>query len=68
MSRSLASTRGFDSRYGKVLEIAISDDERLHSSKTAFLTYESPDSAVLAVDNFNGIELLKQRIYVCHVT
>lgn len=58
----------FDFRYGKILEIKISDDERLHNSKTAFLTYESPNSAVLAVDNFNGIELLKQRIYVHHVT
>lgn len=47
------------SQYGKIVKINIVKDKDTQKSRGfAFLSYENPKSAVLAVDNFDGIKVL----------
>lgn len=51
------------SRYGEVLEINLIRDKDTGKSKGfAFLRYADPRSAILAVDNLNGISVY---VYFC---
>jgi RNA-binding motif X-linked protein 2 len=46
-------------QYGKIKKINLVREKDTHKSKGfAFLSYDSPKSAVLAVDNFDGIMVL----------
>lgn len=46
-------------QYGKIVKINMVRDKDTQKSKGfAFLTYKNPKSAVLAVDNFDGIKVL----------
>lgn len=45
-------------QYGKITKINLVRDKETQKSKGfAFLAYENPKSAVLAVDNFDGIKV-----------
>ncbi|VDN07853.1 unnamed protein product [Thelazia callipaeda] len=56
------------SQYGEVININLIRDHKTGKSRGfAFLCYEDQRSTVLAVDNFNGIKLLKRIIRVDHV-
>lgn len=45
-------------QYGKITRIHLVRDKETQKSKGfAFLSYENPKSAVLAVDNFDGIKV-----------
>lgn len=55
-------------QYGTIVGMELIRDEKTGISKgTAIIKYENPDSAILAVDNFNGISLLGRIISVDHV-
>lgn len=55
-------------RYGVIEGIKLHREPDTGKSKGfAFLRYRDPRSCVLAVDNFNGIEILKRKIRVNHV-
>lgn len=48
-------------QYGKIKKINLVREKDTQKSKGfAFLSYDLPKSAVLAVDNFNGIKVLKK--------
>lgn len=45
-------------QYGKITKInLVREKETLKSKGFAFLSYENPKSAILAVDNFDGIKV-----------
>ena len=49
-----------DSRYGEVVNINLVRDKVTGKAKGfAFICYENQQSTILAVDNFNGIKVLK---------
>lgn len=55
-------------QYGTIVGMQLIRDEKTGMSKgTAIIKYENPDSAILSVDNFNGISLLGRIISVDHV-
>lgn len=55
-------------RYGVVDAIKLHRDKDTGKSKGfAFLRYEDPRSCVLAVDNFNGTNILNRKVSVNHV-
>lgn len=55
-------------RYGRVTEVNLIRDKETGKSKGyAFVGYENPKSAILAVDNLNGITLANRKIRVDHV-
>lgn len=46
-------------QYGKIIKINLVRDKDTQKSRGfAFLSYENPKSAILAVDNFDGIKVL----------
>uniref|UniRef100_A0A0M3IFV5 RRM domain-containing protein n=1 Tax=Ascaris lumbricoides TaxID=6252 RepID=A0A0M3IFV5_ASCLU len=56
------------SQYGEIVNINLIRDHKTGKSRGfAFLCYQDQRSTVLAVDNFNGIKLLKRMIRVDHV-
>ncbi|KAF0290217.1 RNA-binding motif protein, X-linked 2 [Amphibalanus amphitrite] len=56
------------SQYGEIVNINLIRDAKTGKSKGyCFLCYEDQRSTNLAVDNFNGIKLLKRTIRVDHV-
>ncbi|MCP9263336.1 RNA-binding motif protein, X-linked 2 [Dirofilaria immitis] len=58
----------FRSKYGEIVNINLIRDTKTGKSRGfAFVCYEDQRSTVLAVDNFNGIKLLKRIIRVDHV-
>ena len=55
-------------QYGTIVNMELLRDKETGQSRgTAIMAYEDPRSAVLAVDNFNGITLLGREISVDHV-
>ncbi|VIO89800.1 MNN4 protein, putative [Brugia malayi] len=56
------------SQYGEIVNINLIRDRKTGKSRGfAFVCYEDQRSTILAVDNFNGIKLLKRIIRVDHV-
>ena len=56
------------SQFGEIVDIHLSRDPETGKSKGfAFLSYTDQRSTILAVDNFNGIELGPRHILVDHV-
>uniref|UniRef100_A0A915Q6X1 RRM domain-containing protein n=1 Tax=Setaria digitata TaxID=48799 RepID=A0A915Q6X1_9BILA len=56
------------SQYGEIVNINLVRDRKTGKSRGfAFVCYEDQRSTILAVDNFNGIKLLKRIIRVDHV-
>ena len=56
------------SQWGEIEDINLVRDKATNKSLGyAFLKYENQKSTILAVDNFNGITLLKRTIRVDHV-
>lgn len=54
-------------QYGTIVSMELLRDEKTGFSRgTCLMAYEDPRSAVLAVDNFNGISLLGRTINVDH--
>jgi RNA-binding motif protein, X-linked 2 len=46
-------------QYGKIIKINLVRDKDTQKSRGfAFLSYENPKSAILAVDNFDGIKVI----------
>lgn len=59
---------GVFEQFGVVMHLNIVRDEKTNEPRGfAFLAYEDPRSAVLAVDNFNGIQLNNRMLRVDHV-
>lgn len=57
------------SQFGTVVDLNLARNEDTGDSKGfAFVAYADWRSTVLAVDNFNGTELLRRRIRVDHVS
>uniref|UniRef100_A0A0N4ULJ3 RRM domain-containing protein n=1 Tax=Dracunculus medinensis TaxID=318479 RepID=A0A0N4ULJ3_DRAME len=55
-------------QYGEIVNINLIRDRKTGKSRGfAFICYEDQRSTILAVDNFNGINLLKRTIRVDHV-
>ncbi|KAH0794073.1 RNA-binding motif protein, X-linked 2 [Histomonas meleagridis] len=55
-------------QYGTIVAMQLIRDKDTGTSKgTAIIAYEDPNSAILAVDNFNGISLLGRTINVDHL-
>ena len=51
-----------DHRYGEIVNINLVRDKKSGKSKGfCFLAYQDQRSTVLAVDNFNGIKVCRQR-------
>ena len=58
----------FMSQWGEIEDINLVRDKATNKSLGyAFLKYENQKSTILAVDNFNGITLLKRTLRVDHV-
>ncbi|KAJ3103320.1 RNA-binding motif protein, X-linked 2, partial [Phlyctochytrium planicorne] len=56
------------SQWGEVVDVNLVRDKKTGKSKGfAFVAYEDQRSTVLAVDNFNGIQILSRTIRVDHV-
>uniref|UniRef100_A0A0N5A9B3 RRM domain-containing protein n=1 Tax=Syphacia muris TaxID=451379 RepID=A0A0N5A9B3_9BILA len=56
------------SQYGEIVNINLVRDHKTGKSRGfGFICYEDQRSTILAVDNFNGIKLLKRTIRVDHV-
>lgn len=56
-------------QFGTVVGAVLFRDKKTGASKgTAILKYEDPRSAILAVDNFNGVMLCRRQINVDHTT
>ncbi|KAI8844827.1 hypothetical protein BC829DRAFT_354208, partial [Chytridium lagenaria] len=56
-------------RMGEVVDLNLVRDKKTGKSKGfAFVAYEDQRSTVLAVDNFNGIQLLGRTLRVDHVS
>ena len=56
------------SQWGEIEDINLVRDKATNKSLGyAFLKYENQKSTILAVDNFNGITLLKRTLRVDHV-
>lgn len=54
-------------RYGEIVNINLVRDSKTGKSKGfAFVCYQDQRSTILAVDNFNGMKLLKRIIQVDH--
>lgn len=55
-------------QYGRIADVHLVRDQETGKSKGfAFIGYEDQRSTILAVDNFNGIELLGRKLRVDHV-
>ena len=55
-------------QYGTIISFELLRDEKTgHSKGTAIFSYKDPRSAVLAVDNLNGITIMGRPISVDHV-
>jgi RNA-binding motif protein, X-linked 2 len=56
------------SEFGEIVDLRLARDKTTGKSKGfAFLAYENQKSTVLAVDNFNGVEICDRTIRVDHV-
>ena len=56
------------SEYGEIVDINLARDKITGQSKGfCFLAYEDQRSTILAVDNFNGVELCGRTLKVDHV-
>lgn len=52
-------------QYGKIINInLVRDKETLKSKGFAFISYLNPQSAILAVDNFDGIKVKKNHFII----
>ena len=52
-------------QYGKIAKINLIREKETQKSKGfAFLSYVDPKSAILAVDNFDGITVKRLKIYI----
>ena len=56
------------SQWGEIVDCRIARDKKTGANRGfAFIAYEDQRSTILAVDNFNGIELCGRQICVDHI-